>query len=136
MAKSKKYWRNKADKEWSKVIRQVGRCERCNEKGQLHPHHIIGRANYAYRHDLSNGVCLCANCHTLAPYSAHKDRTSFLNWLKKCRPGQWQWLEEHTVCSEQLVGGKMEKKYRAIKGDAPDDEQEYQVLKQMKVGEK
>lgn len=130
-------WEKKADDAWKKVIKQVGHCEMCGSSDkQLHAHHIIGRVNKAYRHDLSSGICLCANCHTFAPYSAHKDASGFRAWLKKNRPGQWQWYVEHTVMTEILVGNRTVERYGAIKMSHRGDEVEYQELKQMLVKEK
>ena len=93
------YWKGKADEAWSAEIRKVGRCEYCNSTGQLNAHHIIARIRLKYRHDLSNGVCLCTRCHAFDPsISPHIDSFSgerFLEWLKTERPDQFQWFEEH-----------------------------------------
>lgn len=94
-----KYWKGKADTEWSKQIRAVGKCEHCSRATSLNAHHIINRTRLRYRHDLSNGVCLCSGCHLFdSEISPHIDSYSgekFLAWLKSERPGQFQWYEEH-----------------------------------------
>jgi len=124
----------KADNMWSACIRQVGYCEWCGQPGdvvQLHAHHIILRGNKAYRHDLSNGVCLCASCHTMGVQSAHTDRTAFLAWLKRECKGQWIWFKEHTVEVKKLIGNKTVISYKAIKMEHRGDKVEYEELKEI-----
>ncbi len=125
-------WQKKADEMWSKVIKQVGHCERCfaTDK-QLHSHHIIGRKAFAYRHDVSNGVCLCASCHTMSAWSAHNDRSEFLYWLKHCRPGQWKWFLEHTVRIKKKIGLQTFTVYHSKPGEHKGDKLEYEELKEM-----
>lgn len=98
-------WRNKADKAWKKQILSTGYCEKCksdnvaSEDKQCHSHHIISRTRLRFRHDLSNGVCLCAWHHNFDPmFAPHADSFSnekFLEWLEEARPGQFQWYEEN-----------------------------------------
>lgn len=94
-----KYWKGKADEEWSEQIRVVGKCEKCSRATALNAHHIISRIRLRFRHDLSNGVCLCAHCHNFdGSFSPHVDSFSgeiFLAWLEENRPGQFQWYEEN-----------------------------------------
>ena len=95
-----KYWKDKADEAWAKQIRSVGACEvNPSHNGALNAHHIISRTRLRYRHDLSNGVCLCVRCHSFdATVSPHQDSygaENFLAWLKAERPGQFQWYEEN-----------------------------------------
>jgi len=95
-----KYWKKKADDAWAKEIRKVGRCEICGRVGsKLNAHHIISRTRLRFRHDLSNGICLCCYCHRFSPsFSPHVDTYSgemFLNWLQINRPGIWAWYQEH-----------------------------------------
>ena len=88
----------KADREWSRVIRQVGECERCLAPGipgktgwkNLEAHHIIHRGDRDYRWDTSNGVCLCHNCHKWSPWAVHNDASGFRDWLQINREGQWK----------------------------------------------
>ena len=94
------YWRKKADNMWSAVIKQVGVCECCGSTtNQLNAHHIISRVRLKYRHDVSNGVCLCVTCHSFDPMiSPHADSygaENFLRWLAFNRPGQYIWYNEH-----------------------------------------
>lgn len=127
-------WRKRCDNEWGRVIREVGYCEMCGSKeGQLHAHHLIRRGNFAYRHLVENGACLCASCHTFASHSAHRDRTFFYQWLKRNRPGQWKWLMEHTVKKEKMIGKTKSIDYAPIKmKKEKTDEQEYYELKEIK----
>ena len=93
------YWKGKADDEWSKQIRAVGCCEICSRGGRLNAHHIINRTRLRYRHDLSNGVCLCVRCHSfdsdISPHADSYGNEKFMAWLAESRPGQFQWYEEH-----------------------------------------
>ncbi len=94
-----KYWKDKADEEWSKEIRAVGSCERCKATGKLDAHHIISRTRLRFRYNLSNGVCLCVRCHRFDPsISPHADSyggEKFLEWLETERPGQFLWFNEN-----------------------------------------
>ena len=94
-----KYWKGKADEAWAAEIKRVGKCEKCNSVGSLNAHHIISRTRLRFRHDISNGVCLCVRCHVFDCYcSPHADSygaENFLQWLKEERPGQWAWYEEN-----------------------------------------
>ena len=72
----------KADKLWSEAIRKrdKGICQVCLKPGN-NPHHIVTRSVKHLRHDLSNGILLCAGCHSLGLHSAHKRPESFRVWL-------------------------------------------------------
>ena len=93
------YWKDKADEAWAQEIRAVGKCEYCGRQSGLNAHHIIARIRLRFRHDLSNGCCLCSSCHAFdSAISPHIDSFSaenFLNWLKEERPGQFQWYEDN-----------------------------------------
>jgi len=102
-------WKKKADDAWKKQIRAVGCCEHCGSTTrQLHSHHLITRDRLRFRHDLSNGICLCSTCHNFdASISPHVDSYSnerFLAWLEKARPGQFQWYEENKKDMRQMDG--------------------------------
>jgi len=117
--KGVKYWKKKATEEWSRVIRQVGKCEICGRKGKrgktqgwtnLDAHHLIPKGTSGeYAGDLSNGVCLCKHCHRWHPQlSPHQNREGFERWLKANRPGQWIGYEEHyPKDKEKLIGGEI-----------------------------
>jgi len=116
-------WRKKADDEWSRVIRQVGKCEICKVPGikgkkkgwvNLDAHHIITRGHTGYRHDLSNGICLCKGCHKFKPWAPHQDHTQFIAILKSSRPGQYVWYLSNVVVVEKEIAGAIVKTYRPI----------------------
>ena len=92
------YWKGKADDEWSKQIRTVGKCEICRRTTSLNAHHLINRTRLLFRHDLSNGICLCSRCHcfdnNVSPHLGLYSSDIFRKWLVKNRPGQFQWYEE------------------------------------------
>lgn len=76
----------KADKLWSEVIRSVWECEYCGKKDNLNAHHIFWRNNKSVRWEKSNGICLCAGCHTFSStFSAHKTPSEFTYWLESVR---------------------------------------------------
>lgn len=53
---------------WSKHVREAGECDRCsfNNPLALDAHHLDGYDNFPeLRYEMSNGVCLCKNCHTI-----------------------------------------------------------------------
>jgi len=105
--KTQTYWRKKADKEWSRVVRQVGHCEICSTIGKvttsgLCAHHLIekgGTGATKFRHDLSNGLCVCRYHHTMGKditcHGGFRAVEGFREWLKEHRPGIWQWYEEN-----------------------------------------
>jgi len=113
--KSATYWRNRADKVWSDIIRQVGHCEYCYVQGTprqdgalvkgLQAHHIIFKDNtprgMKFRHDISNGVCLCDENHNkysrhqLSPHGKGEAVRLWWKWLENNRPGQYQWYLDH-----------------------------------------
>lgn len=58
--------RTPEDKEWSEAIlrRDQYKCRVCGKQGALEAHHLDGYANHPeQRRNLSNGICLCRNCH-------------------------------------------------------------------------
>ena len=79
------------DELWTKVIRQKGYCECCGSKNkQLNAHHIFTRSRKATRWEISNGICLCAGCHTLSSkLSAHKTPYEFNKWLEEKKGKKW-----------------------------------------------
>jgi len=110
-ARTKTYWKKKADNLWSEIIRErVCRCEVCGRPGQftkqgkqikgLNAHHLILRGNLLWRHDLRNGVCLCVYCHkwspVCCPHGGSIDSTiGFVDFMKDNKPEQWAWYEHH-----------------------------------------
>ena len=127
-----KKWQRKADEEWSRVIREVGHCEWCGQTDKmLNAHHIINRTNFAYRHLVENGVCLCVDCHTTGAQSAHADRKVFYAWLNHNRPGLWSWFKRHTTLDFKQVGNRTVTVYKPIKIPHEGDKAEYETLKEI-----
>lgn len=74
---SKKRKRTRADKEWAKAVlkRDQYQCQRCGSTEQLQAHHILPYAKApTKRLVLSNGVTLCATCHS----KAHPELPAYL----------------------------------------------------------
>lgn len=113
MAKSGKlnphsmYWRNKADAAWKKIVKIDSYCEWCMaEKKQLHAHHLIDKDMVFFRHNLNNGVCLCASCHKFSLlHSAHRAPWVFEAWLQWIRPEQFIWFTKNRLTD--MVGVKV-----------------------------
>ena len=96
-----KYWRNKADKLWSLLIRHgaKGYSERSGKRvgvDKLQAHHLINRDRYATRYDRKNGIALRAYEHTMGDGAPHgKDSWKFVEWLQRSRPETWAWMQKH-----------------------------------------
>lgn len=59
--------RTKKDKDWSQAVlkRDNYQCQHCGLKEKLQAHHILPYAKHPdKRLDLSNGITLCATCHS------------------------------------------------------------------------
>ena len=82
------------DELWAKVIKKRAgyQCERCHRtqlESKLDAHHIIGRQNYHLRYDLTNGICLCFDCHI---NFAHCDPEGWHLWLMNNRERDYDYL--------------------------------------------
>ena len=104
-------WKKKADDLWSLVVRaHYKQCEICPKRGVLtksgllvgglNAHHVIGRGNIYFRHDLRNGQCLCVGCHrfsqTCGPHAGSIIGViAYADWMKDNKPEQWAWFEEN-----------------------------------------
>jgi hypothetical protein len=90
-----KYWLNKADALWGKVIHEIyPRCAMGYEDcaGGVEAHHLIGRANRATRHSIENGIGLCCKHHKWDNrLSAHGAPLAFAEWLQVTFPDRWEW---------------------------------------------
>jgi len=127
-----KSWEKKCDELTKRISLNKGKCERCGNLSdycQLHHHHLITRNNRAYRHCPENIVCLCASCHTLAPWSFHKDITSSREWLRTTP--RWKWYEDHHVKSVEIIANQEVEIYRPIKMKHIGDEEEFKILSSM-----
>lgn len=103
-------WKKKADDMWSLCIRMKHlKCEICSRPGWrtskglniggLNAHHVIGRSNMLYRHNLRNGQCLCTRCHKWNPLcSPHmggfKAGAGYQAWMEDKKLAQWKWYEQ------------------------------------------
>ncbi len=52
-------------------------------------HHIEGKQSYNLRWEVINGTPICSKCHTMGRYSAHQDRTIFINKMIEIRGQEW-----------------------------------------------
>ena len=100
--KKPKNWKLKADAQWSLCIRlRHKQCELCGrpgfitkkglQVGGLNAHHVIGRGNLLWRHDLRNGLCLCTHCHKWNPacsphYGGIDAALAYRDWFMDNKP--------------------------------------------------
>ncbi len=89
-----KYYKKKADKLFSEIIRSRKWCEAPHAGGKkcsslLDCAHVIPRTNLTLRWDLKNGLCLCRAHHL---YWQHKDPIAFTNWFAKKYPDRRRYL--------------------------------------------
>lgn len=52
-------------------------------------HHIEGKKSYNLRWEVTNGTPICSTWHTMGRYSAHQDRTMFINKMIEIRGQDW-----------------------------------------------
>jgi hypothetical protein len=66
---------------WKKQIKKLGKCEICGAKEHLEAHHIVPwEYSVSGRTDLTNGQCLCEECHKIM----HND----IKWIVYMRDRQ------------------------------------------------
>ena len=88
---SKTTLKHKMDKIWSGIIREKQFCEMCGRPAN-NPHHVVGRRILSIRWDLRNGCLLCTYCHLFSKFSAHQDPLGFMEWFKRKRPYDYEYL--------------------------------------------
>lgn len=79
-------------KEWrEKCLERDGyKCAYCGKTETLNVHHILGRRAKITRHDVDNGITLCAKHHTFSStFSAHQTPSLFTKWLERTKGEQW-----------------------------------------------
>jgi hypothetical protein len=85
-----------ADMLWSIAVRDDwdNRCAVCGNS-KCEAHHLIPRQHPKTRHDLQNGIALCANHHQFdADISPHQNAAGFVLWLQETYPGNAEWVFE------------------------------------------
>ena len=82
----KKIAEREADALWRDAIkaRDGEWCMKCKSRKANQAHHIFTRSIKHLRHDIENGIALCAYCHTLDKFgSAHKNPEGFRPFIIK-----------------------------------------------------
>jgi hypothetical protein len=74
---TKKTLKSKLDILFSKVVRQIGHCEKCGKSEELQCAHINSRRFLHTRWNQLNALCLCAGCH----FWAHQHPRDFGKWV-------------------------------------------------------
>lgn len=94
LKKIEKRARNKADKQWSIIVKDMWghKCAVCGGTEHLNSHHLIPREIAKFRHNPSNGICLCPTCHKFGRYSAHKHPLWFMAFIRSKNPGYFDCL--------------------------------------------
>ena len=114
---SSRTWRDKCDRLWAKLIRSTGKCAIDNEdcKGPLNAHHLISREIKVLRHNLANGVCLCASHHKYnRRLSAHRGVPGFARWMTNNRPETWLWAQEVIATAKEIKKPDYESRYKFL----------------------
>ena len=116
-----RYWRNKADQLWSKLVRQRdgNKCVICGNKDKLNAHHLIDRSVKVLRHMLINGLSLCPSCHKFnRRRSAHGGNIPFVLWMLERADENKQvvWVKENYGCIDK--GYNYEAAYKKLKRKA------------------
>jgi len=83
------YLKKQCDKEFSLLIREHGRCEKCGKSEGLQCAHIIGRRNMMLRWDPMNALCFCVGCHL---YWQHKEPLQFTDWFRERHEERYNYL--------------------------------------------
>ena len=52
-------------------------------------HHVEGKQSYSLRWLVIGGTPICSGCHTMRRFSAHQDRTMFINKMIEIRGQEW-----------------------------------------------
>ena len=99
-AKGSKYWRNKADKEITRLL--TGQpCKICGVTYKTCGHHLIPKSRCAiHRHTLENLYPLCRAHHMYGQVIAAHSQSAmvmqrFINWMEDHDPERLQWMREH-----------------------------------------
>ena len=98
---TKKSLAKKLDKAWSEVVKyRAGyKCEVCGKCTVLNSHHYISRINRELRWEPTNGICVCAGCHTFGNQSFHKNPEWGHFWMEEHR---WKDLQ-YIVCNMNTI---------------------------------
>jgi ribosomal protein S27AE len=92
------YWRDKADRIWSELVRREWQCCPVCGNANIQAHHLLTKGAYPqYRHELMNGIGLCYTHHTAhvpGHPSAHGSPRAFDDWLKEHYPDRYEWLQQ------------------------------------------
>lgn len=68
---------------WKTKVKKIGKCEICDSENDLAAHHIIPwEYSIKGRTDISNGMCLCAECHKMM----HND-VEWIKYVRRCGHG-------------------------------------------------
>lgn len=87
--------RDKADAAWSLLVRARwgNKCAVCGGT-PVQAHHLIPKDRLAWRHELGNGMALCATHHIFGTIcSAHGAPLGFAEWLQAGYPSLWEWVQ-------------------------------------------
>jgi hypothetical protein len=77
--------RNRKDKEWREALKKEfdSKCIICDRTEFVHAHHLFPREIKPFRHEVLNGVLLCAKHHKYSyECSPHKNPIIFINFYK------------------------------------------------------
>ena len=70
-------------------MRDANKCLRCGAERNLQWAHVLSRRHIALRHDLDNGMTLCAGCHL----KWHHEPLLAVDWFRKAFPERFDRLK-------------------------------------------
>ena len=106
--------RNKCDRLWSEIVRTIWpKCPICGSR-RIEAHHLIGRAIFATRYEIQNGIGICGRHHRLDPrISPHNGSVGFTQWLEEFYPEIYEWVMKHK--NDKLPPGTITEKWYEAK---------------------
>ena len=114
-----RYWRNKADKLWSELVRarDGDKCAICGAEKNVQAHHLVDRVIKILRHRLENGISLCPGCHKFnRRLSAHRGVVPFVVRLQLQEPLKFDWVMDHWL--DEDVGWDYKAAYESLNAQA------------------
>lgn len=116
-----RYWRKKALKLWSELVRAVPKCAVCGRSDKvLNGHHILPKERYReLMFEVRNGISLCQYHHKFSKFSAHLNPVWFSEWLRVNRPEQFEWVIAHFDAGDAVITYK--ESWERLKLQTPPD---------------
>ncbi len=87
--KSRSYYKRKADRLFSELVRSRPTCEMCGSSVKIFEcAHVISRSNLHLRYDPQNALKFCKGCH----YRWHREPLQCITWFQGVYPESFAYL--------------------------------------------